>query len=89
MKCECCPAYWEDITPMVGVEEWGCYCEPENGNDCGYEVVEGFYGCNRTIDDIKSQLNYMLASAMLNDYMGLQAALWLHQQVHDSLHYKS
>ena len=29
MRCKNCPAYWEDVTPMVGVEDWGCYCNEE------------------------------------------------------------
>lgn len=35
MRCKNCPAYWEDVTPMVGVEDWGCYCEPDKGSDQG------------------------------------------------------
>lgn len=68
MICKCCPAFWQDVTPMVGIEDWGCHCEPENGNDCGYEIEDGVYGCDRTIDSIKTQLDYMLDLEVLTDY---------------------
>ena len=53
MRCKNCPAYWEDVTPMVGVEDWGCYCNPEAGSDAMREFADGDCGCNRKLPYIK------------------------------------
>ena len=42
MRCNNCPAYWEERDYFYGVEDWGCYCDPNSGNDCGREWFEVF-----------------------------------------------
>lgn len=29
MRCDECPAYWEDRDYYYGVQDWGCYCDPK------------------------------------------------------------
>ena len=53
MRCENCPAYWEDRDYEYGVQDWGCYCEPQNRSDCGREFSDGSYGCNRKLSYIE------------------------------------
>lgn len=53
MRCENCPAHWEDRDYEYGVQDWGCYCNPEAGNDAMREFADGNYGCNRKLPYIK------------------------------------
>ena len=53
MRCEYCPAFWEDKDYYYGVQDWGCYCEPQNGSDCGREFKDGDIGCNRKLPYIQ------------------------------------
>jgi len=53
MRCKNCPAYWEDRDYEYGVQDWGCYCNPEAGNDAMREFADGNCGCNRKLPYIK------------------------------------
>ena len=53
MRCKNCPAFWEDRDYYYGVQDWGCYCEPEAGSDCGRELANGDIGCNRKLPYIQ------------------------------------
>jgi hypothetical protein len=53
MRCKHCPASWEDRDYYYGVQDWGCYCDPESGSDCGRELANGDIGCNRKLSYIK------------------------------------
>ena len=53
MRCDKCPAYWEDRDYEYGVQDWGCYCEPDRGSDCGREFADGNCGCNRKLPYIQ------------------------------------
>ena len=57
MRCEDCPAYWEDYTPEVGVEDWGCYFG--DIEELSREFKDGSYGCNRKRDYIKRKVEKM------------------------------
>lgn len=58
MRCKNCPAYWETKDYFVSYpEEFGCYCEPEKGNDFGRMFKNGEYGCNRKIEYIRKVMN--------------------------------
>jgi hypothetical protein len=57
MRCEYCPAYWEDCTPEVGVEDWGCYLG--DIEELSREFKDGSYSCNRKRDYIKRKVEKM------------------------------
>ena len=57
MKCKYCPAYWEDYTPEVGVEDWGCYLG--DIDELSREFKDGSYGCNRKRDYIRREVEKM------------------------------
>lgn len=57
MRCKNCPAYWEDRDYYYGVQDWGCYCEPENSPDCGREFKDGSTGCNRKLPYIQKVMD--------------------------------
>lgn len=53
MRCRNCPAYWEDVTYGVGVEDWGCYCNPKARDDAACkEWANGDVGCWRKPESI-------------------------------------
>ena len=53
MRCKNCPAYWEDRDYEYGVQDWGCYCDPESKDDAGREFADGDIGCNRKLSFIQ------------------------------------
>jgi hypothetical protein len=56
MRCKDCPASWEDRDYYYGVQDWGCYCDPKSGSDCGREFKDGSFGCNRKLSYIQKVL---------------------------------
>lgn len=52
MRCKNCPAYWESRDYYYGVEDWGCYCDPDN-KYAQYEFANGDCGCHRKKEYIK------------------------------------
>lgn len=67
MRCSNCPAYWEERDYFYGVEDWGCYCDPNSGNDCGREFANGEYGCNRKLPYIQKVMKEVEKQRLIDE----------------------